>query len=221
MRKYMESRYIPYIRTRYRETSGRCFQVRAHIQNALVFVRYIMCMVFLILTLCNIYNKYNNAASAVIENNIISIVNECIDNEVIKARKSFRENDFLIISKNRNGKVLSVKNDVIGANEFALALSENILSGLENTDNNKIKKNFGGIMENGILASFIMNAPVRIVPTGKVNVTPEFSMENAGENQKVHRLKMEISVKIKIFLPFHRVERRIERVFIVSETIIH
>lgn len=219
MRRYMDARYIPYIRTRYREPAGRSIPAGAFFRDSVVFIRYILCIACLVLTLINIGNKYKSAVLTITESHIMNIINEHIDNGVARAKSSFRESDFIVIN-NRGEKVLSVKNDVLNAGELALALSESILAELKNIEHKLLKRNFGGIMENGMLASLVINAPIRIVPVGKVSVTPEFSTENSKENQKVHRLSMEISVKIKILFPFHREERQINRVFVISETII-
>jgi len=220
MRRYMEARYIPYIRTRQRRAIGRSIPVRGRMQNAAIFIRYILCLVCLILTLCNIVNKYNNAVLTVTENSIITLINDYIDSCVINAKNSFSDNDFIEILNNRDSRTFSIKNDVVDANNMALVLSESILSELKNMDRKIIKKNSGGIIENGILASIVVNAPIRVVPIGKIDVTPEFTIEESVKNQKVHRLKMNISVKIKIIFPFHREEKHINRVITVSETII-
>ncbi|MDD4295486.1 MAG: sporulation protein YunB [Ruminiclostridium sp.] len=223
MRRYTEARYIPYVRVRYRTRSGRSFPVKVSFQDIAIFMRYIMCIVCLILTLSNLVNKFNTVASSISENNVVDCINDCIDRGVPDTKKSYMNDDFIIIQKSSDNRVLSIKNDVANANWLASALSDRIFSDINNIErkNMKVYTDSSGIFfENGILSSLMMKIPYKVVPDGKVNVTPEFTVENLNTNQKIHRLKMNISVKIKIIFPFYRKEKLINRVIVISETII-
>lgn len=220
MRRHMEFRYIPYIKVRYRTRAGRSIPMRSYYRNAMAYIRCILCIACLILSLNNIARKYETAVLNVTESNIISLIDDYIDKGVLITKNSFRENDLIKMIRNSDGKIISIKNDVVNANILASVVSENILSELKSIKPQKKNRYTGGIIENGILNSFLMYVPHKIIPVGKVNVTPEFTVENLGSNQIMHRLKIETSVKIRIIFPFHREEKLIKRVIILFETII-
>jgi len=223
MRRYTEARYIPYVRVRYRTRSSRSYPVKVSVQDIAIFVRYIMCIVCLVLTLSNIGNKFNAVASSITENNVADCINDYIDRGVLETKKSYKDDDFIIIQKNSDDRVLSIKNDVANANLLASVLSDRIFSGIKSIERKNMKMysdSIGDFFENGILTSLMMNIPYKIVLVGKVNVIPEFTAENLNANQKIHRLKMNTSVKIKIIFPFYRKEKLIDRVIVISETII-
>ncbi len=220
MRRFMDSRYIPYIRVRHRKAPMRSIPVKAHYKNAMVYIRYILCLICLFLTFSNAVNKYCVEVSNIANNNVCSFVEDYIDKAIATAKKGYSEYDLIKVFKNTEGKMLSVKNDVIMANELSLTLSEEILATIKRIENKKIKMYSGSYFENGIFASLILHIPHRIVPVGKIVVTPEFTMEETDSNQVIHRLKMEASIRIKILFPFYKEEKHITKSIIVSETII-
>lgn len=220
MKKYAYERYMPYIRTRYRNRS------RINVSNgtfkrdfALLF-RMFICISFLIATIGSIGKNFYAAVENISEYKAAHLVNEYIDSGVLSTSKQYQGKSFVSVGYNKDGMVTSVETDSIEVNRFASLLSENIQEEMKAREYEKIKVPLGSVTGNKLLSSLGLSIPYRIIPQGKVLVTPQSVFTAAGINQTVHQLKMDVSVKVRILFPLIAKEEKINREIIVSETVI-
>lgn len=220
MRKYSYDRYIPYIRTRYRYRTGLSVQAEAFIRKLTVLFRIVICVIFLAAAFGGIGKNFSEAVDNISEYKAAQLVNEYIDRGVLSASEQYQQKNFVLVGYNSDGTVTSVEVDAIEVNRFAALLSESIQKEIKEREHEKIKVPLGSVTGKKLLSSLGLSIPYRIIPEGKVSVTPESVFQDVGINQTVHKLKMNVSVKVKILFPLVNKEESIDREIIVSETVI-
>jgi sporulation protein YunB len=163
--------------------------------------------------------NFHSASESICEYKVSQLVNEYIDLGVLKTT-GFSSDSFVIVSRNPEGQVTSVETNTMEVNRFAAVLSENILKEIKERQEDKIKAPVGAFTGNGLLSSLGFFISYRVIPEGKVTVSPSSFFDNAGINQTVHRLQMDVLVDVKILFPMMKREERVNRTVIISETVI-
>lgn len=220
MRKYSYDRYMPYIRARYRSHPRMNIINNTSIRDFALFFRIIICAVCLVAAINSLGKNFYDAVGNISEYKAAQLVNEYIDNGVLSASSLYQGKSFVTVGYNRDGMVTSVETDGIEVNRFASILSESIQMEIKEREHEKIEVPLGSVTGIKLLSSFGFTIPYRIIPAGKVLVTPQSVFEDAGINQTVHKLKMNVSVKVKILFPLINREEKIDREIVVSETVI-
>lgn len=220
MKKYSYDRYIPYIRTRYKNRTRINASNSRFIREFAVFVRFIICVVWLIVSINGMGKYFYLAVENISNYKATQIVNEYINGGVLSVSALYQEKSFVTVGYNKEGMVTSVETDAVEVNRFASMLSESIQREIKSKEHEKIKVPLGAVTGKKLLSSLGLSIPHRIIPVGKVLVTPESVFKDAGINQTVHQLKMNVFVNVKILFPLINKEESIEREIIVSETVI-
>ncbi|AGC68365.1 sporulation protein YunB [Thermoclostridium stercorarium subsp. stercorarium DSM 8532] len=220
MRKYLYREYMPYIRKRYRNRYRINTLNSMRIRDFIRFFRLVACILLFSAAISKVLNNFYASVEKVCEFKAAQLVNEYIDYGVMSASSEFKGRNFVSVSYNGDGKVTSVETDGMEINRFASVLSENIQKEISGRESETITVPLGSVTGSKLLSSFGFSIPFRIVPSGKVKVMPESSFHASGINQTVHRLKMNVYVKVRILFPITDREEEINRELIVSETVI-
>ena len=190
MRRYTDARYVPYIRTRYRTRPVRNVRANLYVRSFLLLLRSIICVVCFVCAFSSGVKNFHSASESICEYKVSQLVNEYIDLGVLKTT-GFSSDSFVIVSRNPEGQVTSVETNTMEVNRFAAVLSENILKEIKERQEDKIKAPVGAFTGNGLLSSLGFFISYRVIPEGKVTVSPSSFFDNAGVNQTVHRLQMD------------------------------
>lgn len=218
MKRCSYGRYIPYVRIRYKSRAKVLNS--ASIRNFFCFLKVIICLSCLIAVINRAAGSFHAAVENICEYKAARLVNEYIDYGVLSASDLFEGKSFVSVNYGTDGTVRSVETDGVEVNRFASVLSESIQKEIEARKYEKITVPLGAVTGTVLLSSSGISVPFRIIPEGKVQVTPESVFHDAGINQTIHKLKMNVSVRVKILFPLVNREERIDREIIVSETVI-
>lgn len=220
MKRYSYNRYVPYLRTRYINRSRFRADGYLHIRNIAVFIRLILCVLCFIATMNSVSKNFLTAVDNIVEYKAAQLVNEYIDNGIMSASKSFQDKKFIDIGFRNDGSITSVETNAIEVNRYASKISECIQEKITEREHEKIKVPLGSVTGNKILSSLGLSVPYRIISGSKVSVTPSSVFFDAGMNQTLHQLKMNVTVKVEVLFPMLRKEDVLSRDVIVSETVI-
>lgn len=220
MRKYAQARYIPYLRVRCRTRQRGSVRSMPSARNFILMLRFVLCVVCFVFALNGMTDHFREALENICEYKVSQLVSEYIDRGVLQATSLYPEKSFVHIGRNQQGQVTSVETDAIEVNRFAAVLSENILQEIQKREREKIKAPLGAFTGSSLLSSLGFSVPYRIIPAGKVTVSPVSGFEHTGINQTVHRIQMEVTVNVRILFPLIKREEVVKRTVIVSETVI-
>ena len=147
------------------------------------------------------------------------IINEIIDNAVLKTIE-INGDKFIDIGEKEEGRIAYIKAEVPNINIYALMLSEEIQDKIKNLKKDKILLPIGCITEKNILSASGPKIGYTILPIGKALVQPRSVFSEAGINQTIYKLFMDIEIDVKIICPLLKKNSYIKRTVLISETII-
>lgn len=220
MRRYMQDRYAPYLRVRYKTHQGGSIRSNPQFRSFALMLRFVLFVACFVFALNGMTDRFRDAVENICEYKVSQLVSEYIDRGVLNATDQYSDISFVHVARNPEGNVTSVETDAIEVNRFAAVLSESILEEIKNREHDKIEAPLGALTGNGLLSSLGFSVPYRIIPVGKVTVSPISSFDDSGYNQTIHRLQMEVSVNVRILFPLMKREEAVKRTVIVSETVI-
>ncbi len=220
MRRSTQARYAPYLRVRYRKRQYGSVRSYPQVRNFILMLRFALCVVCFVFAVNGMTDHFRAAVENICEYKVSQLVSEYIDRGVLQATELYPVKSFVHVARNPQGQITSVETDAIEVNRFAVNLSESILEEIKKRERDEIEAPLGVLTGNGLLSALGFSVPYRIMPVGKVTVSPSSGFDHSGINQTVHRLQMEVSVNVRILFPLMKREESVKRTVIVSETVI-
>ena len=149
-----------------------------------------------------------------------SIATEIVNIETSKVLQDVPYEDLVKIEKDSNGNIQMIRVDVIKVNMLASDMTYNIQIELNKRTEDKIVIPFGSIFGNKYLAGFGPNIYIKINPVGSIDTSFMSAFEEAGINQTIHRLYLNIICKVSIVTPYDIIETEIENQVLMGESVI-
>ena len=131
------------------------------------------------------------------------------------------ETDSIIsFEKDTDGKINAVKTNIMTANRLKSSIALAVLDTVTEITEKDISVPVGSLTESNFFAGRGPRIPVRMIPVGSVRTKLESRFENGGINQTIHRIILEITVKINVILPRETVMTEVSSSVILAETVI-
>jgi len=153
----------------------------------------------------------------------VTNVNAAVEKIIADTVESEIDTDFeniITFEKDIDGRINAVKTNIITANKLKSRLSVAVLEKIGQITESEVSIPIGSLSGNLFLSGRGPLIPVKTVPIGSVSANLESRFENGGINQTLHRIMLEIKVRMNIILPSEAVETEIAVSVIVSETVI-
>jgi len=214
MRRYMEPKYVPYLRTRYRQPR------KAYLPRFCILLRLVVFIISFVILISGAAVKFYKALENTGIRKAIQLVNECIDSSILSASLKYPENDFLEVEKTSRGGVAAIETSAKNINNYTACVYDGILNEISKKQNQKIEVSVKEITGRSFLMPSGLSIPIKIEPVGTIIIKPESVIEYNEMNKAVHRLNMKVNIRIRILLPFISKEEEITRDILISEIII-
>lgn len=184
-------------------------------------------LLFLIIVLSAILFIYfqNNLASQIevyarqaALNKIGSAVNIAVISELEDAGITY--DSIIDIEKDNNGRITSVRADMMSINLIKSRLDVAVSVFCENTSDFELKIPVGNLFGSAILYGKGFDISVHFKPLGAARTRMTGAFSEAGMNQTLYRIAFEVSADTAIVFPFNYIEIPVECETIIAETII-
>lgn len=149
-----------------------------------------------------------------------SIATEIVNIETSKVLQDVPYEELVKIEKDSNGNIQMIRVDVIKANMLASDMTYNIQIELNKRTEDEISIPFGSVFGNKYLAGFGPNIYIKINPVGSIDTSFISTFEEAGINQTIHRLYLNIICRVSIVTPYNIIETEIENQVLMGESVI-
>lgn len=136
-------------------------------------------------------NKINRQATTIISRTVNNIIEE-------QGEETLRIHTVL----DERGKVILVQPDTTKYNAIAANITNNIETELDTLAGIPINIPLGQLSGIALLANHGPQIPIYMKPTGKVSVQTQDRFEQVGINQTKHRMYLDITIDIRIIVPF-------------------
>ncbi|NLM27709.1 MAG: hypothetical protein GX211_05965 [Clostridiaceae bacterium] len=214
MRRCMEPRYVPYLRTRYNRSGN------AYLPRFVVIARLFAFIACFIVFISSASVKFYKALESTGNKKAIQLVNEFIDNSILSASAKYPVNGFLEVEKTNKGEVTSIKTSAVEINSYTAYVCDYINEEISKKQNQRINISIHEITGRSLLLPSGLSIPIKVEPVGTVKVKPETVSEYNEMNKTVHRLNMKVKIRFKILFPLFYKEEEIIRDILISEIVI-
>jgi len=149
-----------------------------------------------------------------------SIATQISNNEATEVMKKYEYDDLATIIKNESGNVEMVKSNIIPINKIVSDVAVEIQSEMDKLGGEEIGIRLGSFTGNKLLSGRGPYVKFRITEKGDVITDYRSEFTQAGINQTLHRIYLEIKCNISILTPFNIIEEQIVNQVIIAENII-
>jgi len=172
----------------------------------------------------------------VVSNTIIEAVEPVIDAQCINIAKSiatkisneqatavmanYSYEDLVNISKDEDGNVKMISANMITINEIISDIPILIQEELEKEDNSKFYIKLGSFTGTKLLAGRGPNVEIKMSSVGSVETDLKSEFSEAGINQTLHRIYLEVRCNVTILTPFDNIEEQIINQVLLAEGVI-
>lgn len=192
-------------------------QNKKTIRKSITFLSIIVIAVF---TAIIIIGSINPIFESLCINEAKSIATIISNDEATNVMKNYNYDDMIMIEKDSNGNITMVKSNVITLNEIISDVAVRIQNSINNLTGEDVYINIGSLSGIKLLAGCGPRIKFNIVPIGNVETNYVSELSQAGINQTLHRIYLDVECNVKILTPFESVETAILNQVILAENVI-
>lgn len=186
--------------------------------NKIIKILAIMCIAiitagFMIKSISPIFDRLCEAEAK-------SLATKISNDEVSKVMKNYEYEDIVTVMKDNNGNITAMKSNIVTINKIISEIAIQIQKSLESIENKNISIRLGSFTGSKILAGRGPKIKIRISSIGDVETNFKSEFKEAGINQTLHRVYLEVNCKVAILTPINTIERSINNQVILAENII-
>lgn len=153
--------------------------------------------------------------------NIAKSIATKISNEqatIVMSRYSY--DDLCNVSKDVNGNISMISSNVITVNEIISDVAIKIQEELNKEENSNFKIKLGSLTGTRILSGRGPNIDIRLQTIGNLDTDLRSEFEEAGINQTLHRMYLQVECNVIILTPFKTIEQKIVNQVLLAEAVI-
>ncbi len=149
-----------------------------------------------------------------------SIATKVSNNEATEVMKNYTYDDFLIITKDKDGNIKMVGTNVVTVNEIISDIPIHIQEELEKTENSSFNIRLGSFLGSNLFAGRGPKINIKMEVIGNLDTDLKSEFTAAGVNQTLHRIYLEIKCNVIILTPFETIEEQIVNQVLLAERLI-
>lgn len=190
---------------------------RKRLLHFLVYLGFVAVSLLLILN----FQIFPYAAS-VAEAAAVNAVNEIINNAVYDqlASDDLSYSDFVKLTYDANGKVASVETNIPRLTGARTSLLRSVLGRLRNSDIMSVDIPLGTILGGELFSGRGPMVNIRLLLAQGLQCTVDNQFIEAGINQTLHRMMLNITINIRLLVPTERKTITLTNAYCIAETII-
>lgn len=153
--------------------------------------------------------------------NIAKSVATQISNEqatIVMSRYNY--DDLCNVSKDANGNISMISSNVITINEIISDVAIKIQEELNKKENSSFKIKLGSLTGTRILSGRGPDINIKLQVIGNLDTDLRSEFEEAGINQTLHRMYLQVECNVIILTPFKTTEERIVNQVLLAEAVI-
>ncbi len=146
----------------------------------------------------------------------VKLANEAARN----AMKEMKYDDLCTITKNDQGEIKIVTINVINANKICTSITNELQDKLMEKANSSFSISLGSLTGNKILISKGPKVDIKMETIGDIETNIQSEFKEAGINQTIHRIYINVICHVKILSPYKDIEEDIESQILLAESVI-
>ena len=148
---------------------------------------------------------------------VIKVIQECIARQIAP---DLHYEDVMEIYRDTDGKIVLMAPNYGMINTISSNVFLDVETSMRHIGNDKIQVPLGTILGSSLFASFGPEIPIEVLPMGKIDVNLTNEFIEAGINQTKHRVMVEVTVEVKVLIPFYSEPMEVQSSAPLCESII-
>lgn len=183
---------------------------------------YKVMVVILIATITTvlIVKTVNPVVDRICINEVQNRVTRITNNEAQNIMQDYKYDDLVNIITDDNKNILMIQVNSNAINQIASKISINIVDKLKENSNSNIRIYIGTLTGITLLSGSGPSIVSRISSTGNVNTNLKSEFTASGINQTLHKIYLEINMRVSILTPYHSVISNTQNQILLAESII-
>lgn len=165
-----------------------------------------------------------NAVNPIIEERCKSLANtistRICNEQATKVMANYEYDDFCQIIKDDNDNIKMISVNMITINKIISDIPVYILDELNKEENNTFNIRLGSITGSKVLSGIGPNIKIRMMTDGEIETDLRTEFVEAGINQTMHRIYLNIKCKISILTPYNVINDEIDNQVLLTEGVI-
>ena len=157
-------------------------------------------------------------AQAQLQNDAARLVEQCVTEDLAERGLTYAQ--LVSIQRDASGTITAMTTDMAALNQLRAQLVAQILSALEGVDASEIRIPLGSLVDSELVWARGPELRVRALRVGTVSAEFRSDFSQAGVNQTLHRIELEVAVPVTLILPGGQTELTVETGLRVAETVI-
>lgn len=149
-----------------------------------------------------------------------SIATKISNEQATAVMTNYSYEDLVSISKDEEGNVKMISANMITINEIISDIPILIQEELEKENNSKFYIKLGSFTGTKMLAGRGPNVEIKMSSVGSVETDLKSEFSEAGINQTLHRIYLEVKCNVTILTPFDNIEEKIINQVLLAEGVI-
>lgn len=186
---------------------------RKKLKIIFVFIIAILTVIVSIQAINPIFEKMSEAEAK-------AIATKISNEKATEVMANYKYQDLVTIMKDNNGNITAITSNIIPINEIISDVAVKIQEELDKVESKEINIPIGSFTSSKILAGRGPNVNIKLKTIGDVETDFRSEFKEAGINQTLHRLYLQVDCKVAILTPFQTLERNISNQVILAENVI-
>ena len=169
-----------------------------------------------------IYKNFNNS-----DNNkkkvkfiLILLVTIICNEETTKIIQNYKYEDLVTIYKDSNENITMLKSNITPINLIISDVAEKIQKRIECVKQDEVGIRVGSFTGSKILSGLGPVIPIKLSTVGNVQTDLRSEFKEAGINQTVHRIYLQVDCEIGILTPYSNIDENISNQVLIAENVI-
>lgn len=189
-------------------------------ENKRKLIIAVIIVVIAIIT-CNIILKsFSPIYEGICRDRARSIATIISNQEATKVMKDYTYEDLVTVHKDKNDNITMIKSNIIPINQIISDVGENTQKRIDEEGENQVGINLGSFFGSRILSGRGPKVPLKLSVVGNVKTNLVSEFKEAGINQTLHRIYLQVDCTINILTPFEGIEEAISNQVLLAENVI-
>lgn len=149
-----------------------------------------------------------------------SIATKISNEQATIVMANYKYDDLMKITKDEEGNIKLISSNMITINKIISDIPIRIQNELEKVENNKFYIKLGSFTGSKLLAGRGPDVEIKMSVIGNIETDLKSEFSEAGINQTLHRIFLEVKCHVTILTPFHSIDEEIVNQVLLAEGVI-
>lgn len=182
--------------------------------------KIVLILLIEILVASNIVKAIDPIIKRQCSNQAKSIATKISNEQATIVMENYKYEDLAVVIKDNDGKIQMVKLNIIPVNEIISDVAIKIQDELNNTENANFGIRLGSFFGIKLLSGMGPNIKIRMSTIGNVETDLKSEFKEAGINQTLHQIYLDITCNVSILTPYNSATEQIKNQILIAESII-